>query len=102
MSLAVHQCFQLTCGISFIELIRTNNGIEGWHRSFNAQVSSYNPTFWKFLDNHKTKESLTRVQILYCLGGHPPPPQRRRYVNSSAQILVPLDETHLDVVRGLM
>ena len=27
------------------ELPRTSNIIEGWHRSFNVQVSSYHPTF---------------------------------------------------------
>ena len=69
------------------ELPRTNNSIEGWHRSFNARVSSYHPTFWKFLDNRKREESLTRVQILHCLRGHAPPPKRRRYVDSSARIL---------------
>ena len=74
------------------ELPRTNNSIEGWHRSFNAQVSSYHPTFWKFLDNIKREESLTRVQILHCFGGHAPPPQRRRYVDSSARILRIVDD----------
>ena len=74
------------------ELPRTNNSIEGWDRSFNAQVSSYHPTFWKFLDNLKREESLTRVQILHYLGGHAPPPQRRRYVDSSARILRIVDD----------
>ena len=74
------------------ELPRTNNSIEGWHRSFNAQVSSYHPTFWKSLDNLNREESLTRAQILHCLGGHAPPPQRQRYVDSSARILRIVDD----------
>ena len=75
-----------------VELPRTNNSIEGWHRSFNVQVSSYHPTFWKFVDNLKREELLTRVQILHCLGGHAPPPQRWRYVDSSARILRIVDD----------
>ena len=59
------------------ELPRTNNSIEGWHRIFNAQVSSFHPT---------------RVQILHCLRGHAPQPQRRRYVDSSARILRIVDD----------
>ena len=74
------------------ELPRINNSIEGWHRISNAQVSSYHPTFWKFLDNLKREESLPRVQVLHCLGGHTPPPQRRRYVDSSVRILRIVDD----------
>ena len=31
------------------ELPRTNNSTEAWHNSFQANVSSTHPTFWKFL-----------------------------------------------------
>ena len=70
------------------ELPRTNNSIEGWHISFNTQVSSYHLTFWKFLENLKREESLTRAQILHCLGGHAPPQQPRRYFDSSVPVKV--------------
>ena len=33
------------------ELPRTNDNIEAWHNSFQANVSSTHPTFWKFLDS---------------------------------------------------
>ena len=32
------------------ELPRTNNSVEGWHRSFQCSLSACHPTFWKFLD----------------------------------------------------
>ena len=74
------------------ELPRTNNSIEGWDRSFNAQVSPYHTTFWKFQDSLKREEPIIRVQILHCLGGHAPPPQRRRDVDSSTRILRIVDD----------
>ena len=33
------------------------------------------------------EESLTRVHILHCLGGHAPPSQRRQNVDRGARIL---------------
>ena len=48
--------------------------------------------FYKFLDNLKREESLTRVQILHFLAVHAPPPQRQRYVDRSARILHIVDD----------
>ena len=69
------------------ELPRTNNSVEGWHRSFQCSLSACHPTFWKFLDLLKKEEGLIRVKILQSLGGHVPPPQRRRYAESAHRIL---------------
>ena len=74
------------------ELPRTNKSIEGWHRSFKAQVSSYHPIFWKFLDNLQREQSLTQVQILHFLRGHAPPSQRRRYVDRRERMLFIVDD----------
>ena len=44
------------------ELPRTNNSVEGWHRSFQCSLSACHPTFWKFLDLLKKEEGLIRVK----------------------------------------
>ena len=35
---------------TFQDLPRTNNSLEGWHRSFQASASACHPVFWKFLE----------------------------------------------------
>ena len=30
--------------------LRTNNAMDGWHRSFQANVEGCHPNFWKFID----------------------------------------------------
>jgi hypothetical protein len=74
------------------ELPRTNNSIEGWHRGFQAQVSSCHPVFWKFLQILQNEESLKRVEIIQNLAGYHPEPQRRRYRDCNARILTIVDD----------
>lgn len=33
-----------------LDLPRTNNALEGWHRAFLQQVSSHHTSIWKFLN----------------------------------------------------
>ena len=68
-------------------LRRTNNNIEAWQNSFQANVSSTHPTFWKFLDVLLREERIVRVRMLQNQAGHAPEPQRRRYTNCNARIL---------------
>ena len=74
------------------ELPRTNNSVEGWHRSFQAHVSSCHPVFWKFLSVLKNEENLMRVSITQHLAGHQPPAQRRRYLDCNRRILTIVDD----------
>ena len=69
------------------ELPRTNNSIEGWHRSFQAHLSACHPNVWKFISILKKEEALVRTSILQHQGGHPVPPQRRRYADCNARII---------------
>ena len=69
------------------ELPRTNNSVEGWHRSFQCNLSACHPTFWKFVELLKKEEAVVRVKMLQCLGGHQLPPQRPRYAACADRIL---------------
>ena len=57
----------------------TNNSVEGWHRSFQCNLSACHPTFWKFVELLKKEVAVVRVKILQCLGGYQPTPQWPRY-----------------------
>ena len=74
------------------ELTRTNNSVEGWHRSFQGHLSSCHPSFWKFLRVLKNEESVIRVDILQQLGGHVDPPRRARYIDCNARIVRIVDD----------
>ena len=74
------------------ELPRTNNSVEGWHRSFQAHVSSSHPIFWKFLQVLQNEENYIRVKIIQNEVGHPAEPQRRRYLDCNRRILAIVDD----------
>ena len=46
------------------ERSQTNNGVEGWQRSFQGHFSSYHPSFARFYGVLKNEESVIRVYIL--------------------------------------
>ena len=54
-----------------VELPRTNNNVEDWHCSFQGHLSSYHPSFWKFLWVLKNEELVnhwsTMKSLLYWL-----------------------------------
>ena len=60
------------------DLPRTNNAVEGWHRSFQANVGAYHPNFWKFIDILKREQNLTQVNIAQARAGHQPEPLSQR------------------------
>ena len=68
------------------DLPRTNNAVEGWHRSFQANVGTYHPNFWKFIDILKHEQNLTQVNIAQARASHQPEPQHRRYLDSNQGI----------------
>ena len=45
------------------DLPRTNDAVEGWYHSFQANVGAYHSNFRKFIDILKREQNLTQVNI---------------------------------------
>ena len=86
-------------------LPRTNNAVEGWHRSFQANVGGCHPNFWKFIDILKREQNLAQVHMAQARAGHQPEPQRRRYQDSNQRILNIVQDFNnrdiIDYLRGI-
>ena len=52
---------------TFNEVVRTNNSIEDWHRSFQATVGTSDPSFWKFMEKLIQEQRLHCVKLLQVL-----------------------------------
>ena len=68
---------------SIDDLPKTNNSIEGWHRSFSSLMASSNPNFWRFLEILKKEEGLTRLKLEQLTSGINPPPSKRIYIETA-------------------
>ena len=87
---------------TFNETARTNNSIEGWHRSFQDTVGASHPSFWKFMEKLIQKQCLHRVNLLQVLGGHAAPPVRRQYFDANQRLIRILDNfPNLDAMQYL-
>lgn len=69
------------------ELPKTNNAVEGWHRSFQSNVGSSHPTIWKFIGFLQREQALQQVYITQMLAGHPSQTPRKKYADSYERIL---------------
>jgi hypothetical protein len=87
------------------ELPRTNNYVEGWHRSFQSNVGSHHPNFWSFVDFIKREQALQQVYLTQALAGHAPQPGRKIYSDLKARVLTVVrdyeNRNTLDYLRGI-
>ncbi|KAF5281724.1 hypothetical protein FQR65_LT14564 [Abscondita terminalis] len=68
------------------DLPKTNNSVEGWHRSFDQQISSTHPNIWKYIEALQREQSLHRLQIEQYISGEEPPRSHRKYRDCAARI----------------
>ncbi|XP_042212508.1 uncharacterized protein LOC121875325 [Homarus americanus] len=87
------------------DLPRTNNSLEGWHNHMQANITSFHPNIWKFLEVLKMEQALTSIAINQMIAEDPAPPKRKRYQDSTATIATIVEdfENHhvLDFLRGV-
>ena len=58
---------------------KTNNAIEGWHNSFQHQLSACHPSIWKFIDALKREQCLQEMRIEQYVGGVNEVGSRKQY-----------------------
>ena len=87
------------------ELPKTNNAVEGWHRSFQSNVGSYHPTIWKFISFIQREQDLQQVHCAQMQAGHSSQTSRKKYVDASIRILSIVrsyrDRSIIDYLRGI-
>ena len=87
------------------QLPRTNNSVEGWHRSFQAGLGSYHPNFWRFLSYLISEDAVHELRRSQMLVGQQAPPPRKRYADCNARLLTVVRDYSqrdgLDYLRGV-
>lgn len=71
---------------SLDDLPKTNNSIEGWHRSFSSLVSSHHPNIWKFIDSLKKQQAFTETKIEQVVSGISNLNKRKTYKDTAHRI----------------
>jgi hypothetical protein len=84
---------------------KTNNSVEGWHRSFNEMVSCNHPTIWKFINALKLEQSRNDLMIEQFIAGRVAPPPKKKYRDCAQRIIQVVSSYNqqnlLDYLRGI-
>lgn len=67
------------------DLPRTNNAVEGWHRSFNSSIGIH-PSLWKFIDLIKLEQSKNELILNQIYGGVDVPHKKQIYKNMDTKL----------------
>ena len=55
---------------------RTNNALEGWHRSLQSKFNCANPSVFKCIKSLKREQGLISARVAHYESGESPPPPR--------------------------
>ncbi|XP_057335421.1 uncharacterized protein LOC130674168 [Microplitis mediator] len=65
---------------------RSNNGIEGWHRSFNALVRVHHASIIKFVTALKSEQTILELKLVQLNTGVPLVKRRCQYLNHDVRL----------------
>lgn len=86
-------------------LPKTNNSIEGWHRSYGESVGACHPNIWKFINCLKKEQSYNELKVEQILGGANIEQPRKKYKDCAAKIKAIVAQYEnwpiIDYLRGL-
>ena len=87
------------------DLPRTNDAVEGWHKSFNTNIGGHHVNFWKFLAVIKKEEDLSRVKFVHLQQGRAPANRHIVYFAVNARICNVVasyaNRQPMDYIRGI-
>ena len=87
------------------ELPKTNNNVEGWHKSFQSNVGCCHPNLWKFITFIQREQDLQQTHYTQAMAGHASQPARKKYFDSHQRILKIVrdypNRAILDFLRGI-
>ncbi|XP_076056312.1 uncharacterized protein LOC143034261 [Oratosquilla oratoria] len=87
------------------ELPRTNNSVEGWHRSFLANTGCCHPNIWIFISKPQKEQSLQEFSICQSAAGIANEGSRKRYKDYSQRIVSLVNDYDnrdiFDYLRGI-
>lgn len=68
------------------DLPRTNNVAEGWHNAFASMTGVKRPSIFRFVDELKKDEDISRSKIILCQAGEAPPPQKPKVIQRNSAL----------------
>lgn len=99
--ISLWNCFQTTAE----SIPRTNNSVEGWHRSFSSHLSVHHPSIWKFIEGLRKEQSLNELKIEQYIAGEPLRKQKKIYRDTAKRIETIVSEygerPDLDYLKGI-
>ncbi|KAB0801058.1 hypothetical protein PPYR_05412 [Photinus pyralis] len=84
---------------------RTNNDVEGWHRSFQETCGSLFPNIYRFINCLKRQQGLHNFEMVQVLAGNAPTARNKKYAVISARVLRIVEDLGnrnlIDYLRGI-